>query len=380
MHVPKQTLAESLVADLNKSFGENTAYTAQTMPRRGGISSGSLALDYAIGPIGGFPRDRVMEIFGPESSGKTTLALMAIGNFLDAQPARGALILDTEHKLTEERLRMLLTDEHIKRLVVTYPDHVEQAQNIYTKLVPTGDIAIALLDSIGGSPNKTMVARDAEDADYGNAKAVTRFGKIATGHSHKYECCTIGINQLRDNLNPNDHSLITPGGKGWKFNCMLRIYVRPGKGKFSIQVGNDTVTAGYTVAGRIYKNHLGGIEGREFSYWFYNTPTGTKRIGVDQGEEVTRLSTALGVVTRQGGWYYHDAFPGGKVNGLPRLIALVDEDAALRKVISEQTYARLRDPEAEDAIAANDVETIEELRETIENPLTRGNILHRGDA
>lgn len=374
-----QTLAEKLVAQVNKKQGEGTAMLARDMPVRGGISSGSLALDYAIGPVGGFPRDRVMEIFGPESSGKTTLALMAIGNFLDAQPTRGALILDTEHKMTYDRVKMMIGAERAQRVVVTYPDHIEQAQDIYTELVPSGDIAVTLLDSIGGSPTAAVLDKSAEDGDYGNAKAVTRLARIAGGMAHKYECCTIGINQLRDNMDPKSHALNTPGGKGWRYHCMLRIYVRPGKGKDYLQIGNDTVTAGNTIAGRIYKNHLGGIEGREFSYWFYNTPTPGHPFGVERTEETVRLSTALGVVLKSGGWYSHPSLPGGKVNGLPRLTEAVAANEALRAEIAQATMEALHEIDnADDVVAAFDADGL--VEDVAANPLTAGNIFHRGEA
>jgi recombination protein RecA len=155
-------LAQSLVTEIRKKFGDESAYMASDIPSRGGITSGSLSLDFAIGPMGGLPRDRVMEFFGPESSGKTTLALLAISEFLDAQPKRGALILDLEHKLDLDRMHKLL-GPRMDRVVVTFPDYIEEAQDIYTmpSTVPSGDVCIALLDSIGGAPNKTMTERSA---------------------------------------------------------------------------------------------------------------------------------------------------------------------------------------------------------------------------
>lgn len=337
-------MVASLVKDIRKQFGEDAVYPASEIPSRGGITSGSLAFDYAIGPMGGLPRDRCIEFFGPESSGKTTLGLLAIAQFLDAQPQRAALILDLEHKLDLDRMTALL-GSRMERVIVTFPDYIEEAQDIYTMpvAVPSGDIAITLLDSIGGAPNKSMTERSATEVDYGNAKMVTRFGKIAQGHSHKYECATIGINQIRDNFNPNDHSINTPGGKGWKHNCSLRVYLRKGKGRQNMSIAGETVVVGHTVAGRIYKNHLGGIEGREFSYWIYNVPTAEYGFGVDQGEETSRLSVATGVVQRNGGWLYHDALPGGKINGQYALTALMRVDAEARVKIAAQTIEALRE-------------------------------------
>lgn len=349
------SLADKLVADVRKEFGEKSAYLAKDIPQRGGISSGSLALDYAIGPLGGMPRDFVVELFGPESSGKSTLGMLTIANFLHAQPTRGALILDLEHKLTEPRLRQLLGDERMKRTVVLYPDYIEQAHDMYMQLVPSGDICVAMLDSIGGAPGKKAVEDSAEQANYGTAKAITNFAKQSGIYAHKYECLTIGINQQRDNLDPRSHALVTPGGRGWKHHCMLRVYLRKGKGRMSAQRGNDTVDVGHEVTGRIIKNHLGGIEGREFTYWLYSAPypEANKEVGVDQAEEIERLATATGVVARSGGWYKHPGLPKGQVNGKPAFTAALDADPGLRQVLAEATLAALKDdidltaPEAE---------------------------------
>jgi len=354
------TLAEQLVKQVRKEFGEKAAFLAKDIPNRSGVSSGSIALDYAIGPLGGMPRDHCVEFFGPESSGKSTLGLMCVANNLDFHTERGALILDTEHKMTEERLTQLLGPERMKRVVVAYPDHIEHAHDMYTALVPSGDIGVVMLDSIGGAPVKKATEDSAEKANFGNAKAVTAFARMAGGHSHKYECLTIGINQLRENLDPRSHALITPGGKGWKHACMLRVYLRKGKGRVSMVMGNDTVDVGYTVAGRIHKNHLGGIEGREFTYWFYNAPYQGKTIGVDQAEEVERLSTATGVVTRNGGWYVHEGLPDGKVNGKERFTEALNANPALRATLAEATLAALRN---DSVISLEGEETIGPIRE-----------------
>lgn len=337
------SLADKLVADVRKEFGEKSAYLAKDIPHRGGIASGSMALDYAIGPMGGLPRDRVMEFFGPESSGKSTLGLLAIANSLDAQPKRGALILDLEGKMQEDRIRQLLGVERMKRTVVLYPDYIEQAHDMYMALVPSGDIAFAMIDSIGGAPSKRATEESAESPGFGAAKAITAFARQSGIYANKYECATLGINQLRENLKINSHELITPGGKGWKHHCALRVYLRKGKGRMSVKMGDDTVDVGYTVAGRVIKNHVGGIEGREFSYWFYNAPYQDKGIGVDIGEEVERLATATGVVERGGGWYKHEGLPGGQVQGKEKFTAALNADAALRKALADATMAALRE-------------------------------------
>src|ERR1700742_2897201 len=113
---------DKLYEDLQKEFGADTIMRAVDIPKRPGIPSGSLALDFAVG-FGGMPQDRVIEISGKESSGKTTLAIMIMTHFLDANPDRAALFLDLEHKLTADWLEYLVGTERMQRIIYIQPDH-----------------------------------------------------------------------------------------------------------------------------------------------------------------------------------------------------------------------------------------------------------------
>lgn len=192
---------DKLYTDLRTEFGEDTIMRAVDIPKRPGIPSGSLALDFAVG-FGGMPQDRVIEISGKESSGKTTLALMIMTHFLDAQtdPSRGALVLDLEHKLTADWLEYLVGSDRMERIIYIQPDHAEQATNIYKTAVRSGQVCFALYDSIAGAPTKRR-NDDAEVAGYGgNAGAITEFARSAANLSAKYVCLTVGINQTRDDF------------------------------------------------------------------------------------------------------------------------------------------------------------------------------------
>ena len=145
--------------------------------------------------------------------------------FLDAQPDRGALILDLEHKLSPDWVRTLVGDERMDRLIYVQPDHIEQATNIFRQAVASGQICIAVLDSIGGSP--TIRRNDnAEVASYGgNSQGVGEFARTAAALSAKYRCLTIGINQTRADME-GYHRMNTPGGKAWKHAVILRIQLK----------------------------------------------------------------------------------------------------------------------------------------------------------
>src|SRR5262249_37947632 len=130
---------------LEKDYGPESIMFATDIPVRPRISSGSLALDFAM--CGGLPTDRCVGVAGAERTGKTALALLAMQNFLDAQPDRGALILDTEHKLSSEWVEQLIGSQRMKRVILAWPDHAEQATDIYVKAVKTGDISFVLFDS-----------------------------------------------------------------------------------------------------------------------------------------------------------------------------------------------------------------------------------------
>ena len=312
--MPKNDMGQRLLGPMQDKYGADKIMMASDMPRRPTISSGSLALDLATG-VGGFPSDRAMEIAGAEGTGKTTLGLLAMANFLDANPTRGAIILDTEHKLESSWVRQLVGAERESRTVVLWPRSAEQATNMYIdavggnekKKIPAGQICFAMLDSIGGSPTSRR-NEDYEVSGFGgNSLAITEFANVATGFSRIYQCATLGINQVREDMS-GYHRHLTPGGRGWKHACALRLLVKKGKGKLTEKINDEDVQIGYEVAVKVVKNGM-AAEGRTCSYWFHNVPTERYGFGVDRIEEIARLGVLTGVIERKGGWYYHPQLP-----------------------------------------------------------------------
>jgi recombination protein RecA len=347
--------AQAVLADLQKSFGEDAIMMGSDIPVGHPISTGSLALDFATG-YGGFPSNRVVEICGKEGTGKTTLALIAMVNALKHDPERGALFLDTEHKLDKAWLTQIVGEEIMnERLMYVQPTSIENATNIYRKALQSGLFCAAILDSIGGSPT---IRRndDAEVGHYGgNSIGVGEFARAAATHSSIYECMTIGVNQTRADMSGYNR-LNRPGGMAWQYHIIQCIELVRGKDTDTISMPGEEkpVPIGYTIHAKVRKNQV-GAPGRTALYWFYNTWTEEHGFGIDQLDEIGRLAIKTQVVEKKGGWYHHPALPldakgDHKVQGLLGFQTAVKADEALKATIVSEVLASLKDA-AGDAIA-----------------------------
>lgn len=345
-----------LYSILRKAYGEKSVLWASDIPPYEVVSTGSLAVDYAIG-IGGVPTNRVIELSGENSTGKTTLALHTVNNFLMRYPDRGAVFLDCENRLTPDWVARFIKD--MDRLIVVKPDSMEQATDMYRAAVVSGKVSIAVLDSIGGAPTQRVTNKSSEIGNMGgNSLAVTAFATFAQTLSGKYNCCTIGINQVREDFS-GYHTLVTPGGKGWKHACSLRINLKMGDQKFMDKINGETVQVGYSIVAKIVKNSLAPPH-RLGWYCFYNQES-KYGFGVDTVEETIRLGALVGVIEqRGGGWYYHESIPTGKIRGQAELLELVMKTPELKEKLVRQTLDKLSsgeaslavtyDPDAEDSI------------------------------
>jgi len=322
-------------------YGENSIMFASDIPVRAPISSGSLALDFAVG-IGGLPPDRVIEVAGADGCGKTTLGLYTMMSFLDAQPTRGALILDTEHKLTMDWVEQLIGPQRMARVLLAWPDHMEQAIDMYTDMVSSGQISMVLFDSIGGSPTKRVESKSAERGNIGgNSLAVTNFAHRAGVYSQKYNCLTFGINQVREDLD-GFHRHTTPGGRAWKHHCILRLLLRrSSRETIEDTVNGEKIQVGFKVIAKVFKNQL-AAEGRTAWWWFYHVPTEKYGFGIDRLDEIIRLGVVTKVIEQKGPYYYHSLLPDGRVQGRDALMAAIHGNDETQSTIVAETMNRLR--------------------------------------
>ena len=252
------------------------------------VSTGSIALDFALG-IGGVPKGRIIEIFGPESSGKTTLALHIIA---EVQKSGGeAAFIDAEHALEPAYARALGVD--IENLLISQPDMGDDALAITELLVRSGAVDVVVIDSVAALVPRSEVEGDIGDASVGVvARLMSQALRKLAGSISKTNCIVIFINQLREKIgvtygNPET----TPGGRALKYFSSIRIDVRRSE---SIKIGSENV--GNRTRAKIVKNKVAPpFREAEFDIMFGE--------GISKCGELVDLGVKLGLVEKGGAWY-----------------------------------------------------------------------------
>ena len=228
---------DQVMLDIEKQFGQGAVMKLGDQPHQkiDTISSGSIALDVALG-IGGYPKGRIIEIYGPESSGKTTFALHAIA---EAQKKGGrAAFIDAEHALDPTYAEKI--GVNINELLLSQPDNGEQALEICEALVRSGAISIVVIDSVAALVPQAEIEGEMGDAHVGlQARLMSQALRKLSGIINKTNTVCIFINQLREKVgilfgNPET----TPGGRALKFYASVRLEIRKGE---QIKLGTDVI-------------------------------------------------------------------------------------------------------------------------------------------
>jgi recombination protein RecA len=289
------------------------------------ISTGSIGLDAALG-IGGLPKGRVTEIYGPESSGKTTLALHAIA---EAQKAGGiAAFIDAEHAFDRFYANKLGVD--VENLLVSQPDNGEQALEITENLIRSGAIDIIVIDSVAALTPKSEIEGEMGDSKMGlQARLMSQALRKLTASISKTATCCIFINQLREKIgvmfgNPET----TTGGNALKFYASVRLDIRR---QTQLKEGEEVV--GNHVKVKVVKNKVAPpFRKAEFDIIFGE--------GISRPFEIIDLATELNVIKKSGSWFsYGDTKLGQGRDAVKKILQdnpeLADElEAKIREVLS----------------------------------------------
>ena len=286
----KQKALETALAQIEKNHGKGSIMRLgdRQAVNVDSISTGSISIDLALG-IGGLPRGRIVEIFGPESSGKTTLALHVIAQ---AQKAGGeAAFIDAEHALDPAYARALGVD--IESLLISQPDMGDDALAITELLVRSGAVDVVVVDSVAALVPRSEVEGDIGDASVGVvARLMSQALRKLAGSISRTNCVVIFINQLREKIgvtygNPET----TPGGRALKYFSSVRIDVRRTE---SIKVGTEQV--GNRTRAKIVKNKVAPpFREAEFDIMFGE--------GISRYGELIDLGVKLELIEKGGAWY-----------------------------------------------------------------------------
>ena len=329
----KKAALESALKQIEKQYGagaimrlgENNHLTVDA------ISTGSLTLDLATG-IGGLPKGRIVEIYGPESSGKTTLALHCVA---EAQKAGGeAAFIDAEHALDPAYASNLGVD--VDSLLVAQPDNGEQALEITEQLVRSGAIDIIVVDSVAALVPRSEIEGDMGDSHVGlHARLMSQALRKLAGAINKSNCIIIFINQLREKVgviygNPE----VTTGGRALKFYASMRIDVR--KSEQLKAAGNEFV--GSRTKAKIVKNKVAPpFKTAEFDIMY-----GT---GISKDGEICDVAVELGVIKKSGAWfsYGEERFQGrdkvkDTIKNNPEFAA--ELEAKIKEIMKSQAQAQ----------------------------------------
>ena len=308
---------EAALAQIDRAFGKGSAMKLGSREKMEieAVSTGSLGLDIALG-IGGLPRGRIIEIFGPESSGKTTLALHAIA---EAQKIGGtAAFIDAEHALDPAYAKKLGVD--IDNLIVSQPDTGEQALEICDTLVRSNAVDVLVIDSVAALVPRAEIEGEMGDSHVGlQARLMSQALRKITGSISRSRCTVIFINQIRMKIGVMYGSPeTTTGGNALKFYASVRLDIRR-----TGQIKNGEDIVGNTTRVKVVKNKVAPpFKQVEFDIMYGE--------GISKTGEILDLGVKAGIVEKSGAWFSYDSIRVGQGRENSKVFLKENPDTANR--------------------------------------------------
>lgn len=329
----KLAILEGVMKNINKSEGKGTIalYGGQEIEPMEVISTGSILVDRTLG-VGGLPKGRIIEIFGPESSGKTTLTLHAIA---ECQKAGGiAAFIDAEHALDPIYAESLGVD--MEHLIVSQPDNGEQALQIVENLVKSGAVDLIVVDSVAALTPKVELEGDMDDQQVGvQARLMSKGLRKVTSICNQTKTTIVFINQLRMKIGMTGYGSpeTTTGGNALKFYASVRIDIRR-TGSLKKTIGGEEELYANKVKIKIVKNKVAPPFKTCETKIFFGT-------GFQKRSEVLDLAVKYNIVDKSGAWYSYNNSKLGQ--GEEKTLAFLNENTNLLDEITSKVLEVIKD-------------------------------------
>lgn len=333
-----------LIKEINKEYKEDIAFKGNDIEvyKYEKVPFSSPRLNYML--YGGLPMGRMIEFAGPEKSGKTTTALDMVKQcqlkFKEEKQGRKVCFVDSENTFDVEWATKLGVNVDDLILIKPQEQYAEQIFDIMKAVVETGEVGLIVLDSVAQLVGKNAISEDIEKKQYGGiAMPLTKFCNIVVPLLGKYNCMCIMINQVREDLNNQYNEFITPGGRGFKHNCSVRLMFRQGP---FIDVNNRELTRGAeNPAGNLVKVHIEKSKicrsDRRTGFYTLNYLN-----GIDYLSDTIDVLLQLGAINQRGAYFdllnveTGEVLYDGKIQGKPALLKLLREDPELFKKLQDQ--------------------------------------------
>ena len=332
MDAEKQKKFKIMMDKIEKDFGKGSIMTLAEKPDfdpANVISTGSLGLDIALG-IGGLPKGRIVEIYGPESSGKTTIATHVIA---ESQKKGGLCgFIDAEHAFDKEYAAKLGVD--VDNLIISQPDYGEQALEIADRMICSGTFDVVVVDSVAALVPKGELEGEMGDSKMGlHARLMSQALRKLTASVSKNNTMLIFINQLREKIGVMFGSPeVTTGGNALKFYASVRLDVRRSISNSNLVKDQGDVAIGHPVTVKVIKNKVAPpFTKADFEIIFGK--------GIDRDGEILQIAVDLGIINKSGSWFSYDNNKLGQ--GKTAVNQLLADNPELKEEILQKIFAQL---------------------------------------